>query len=146
MRRHERELAELAELAAKPDGERIAQLEREAQYRRRRVRLLIRGYFVLAVAIALAIFGVARVQHRQGSDEEHLRHDEAHTCAIQAKGLPASKHLAAAMGELSAVLTPPKGQSLDRVPEPARMHLEALRREASAYRELEGEQPSGRSC
>jgi hypothetical protein len=143
MRRRERELRELEELKLRPDPERIAQLEREAQQRRHRVLLLLRGYGVLAVAIAFAIYGVAHVQHRQGSDE-------AKTCAVQARGLPAAHHLSASMRDINVFLNvkgakePPK--EINGEFNPVFFALKNLRQELPKYVALTGQQPATRHC
>jgi hypothetical protein len=97
--------------------------------------------FVIVGLLGLAYLGLelVDVQGRQGNDEHN-------TCTIQARGLPASKHLSNAMGELSAVLTPTSKTAFARVPEPTRGQLERLRVEAHAYRALEAKQPSSRHC
>jgi hypothetical protein len=83
-----------------------------------------------------------------------LPHDEHSTCVIQARGLPASKHLANVMRDIDVFLEPPDpknplARTLPKAPPvPAyyKPALENLRKELPAYNALEAKQPPGRTC
>lgn len=83
--------------------------------------------------------------------------DELQTCTIQARGLPVSHQLAAAMGEIHALLTLPP--SPDAPPVPPRVerivagytdkhgkHHPGLNDHLAAYQRAEAKQPQTRAC
>lgn len=117
-----------------------------------RLRDLGRGLDRLSpwIAIALIIIGFKAV-HDQSA---RLNRDEAKTCVIQSRGLPASKHLANVMRDIAVFVEPPNPKNpLSRtlpksppVPEYYRAALADMRAELPEYNRLEGGQPSGRSC
>lgn len=74
--------------------------------------------------------------------------DERVTCMVQARGLPASRHLAATIGDIADLISASTIQA-DRkrgVPAPVIHVLEDLHSQASAYSALVGQQPATRHC
>lgn len=150
MKKQDREHEELQQLKLRPVPKRIEKLEREAQQRRRRVLLLIRGYIILAVFTALAIYGVAHLTSR-------LDDQAAKTCHVQARGLKANKHLRFVMLDIDTLIEPPDlknplARQLPKPPptpayyKPAIEGEHGLRNELPAYNQLQTEQPASRKC
>ena len=101
--------------------------------------------FIVIGLIGLGYLGVGLYDQQHGltRTQAQLRRDETDTCMIQARGLPASKHLAAAMGDLAIVLGVLTPQQLDKTPKQIRAALEGLRVESAAYQAIEAQQPKG---
>jgi hypothetical protein len=92
------------------------------------------------IALGLSIYGLLR-----------LSNDEARTCQIQARGLPAGHDLQAAMVDIYALLTIPpstKAQRLAAAQEPAHVKaiVNALTAHLAEYKAAEATQPHGRIC
>lgn len=127
-------LAERKELGLE---RRVEILEQEADERHRRLRQLVRGYLVLALAIGVAIWQIVTVERRQG-------HDEHATCKIQNTGLRAQRHFVPIMEDINTFLQPQPGQKA--TPEPFEKALTNIRIELPAWLALEHEQPKSRRC
>lgn len=72
--------------------------------------------------------------------------DEHSFCVVQARGLPASHHLATGFEDLGMLLGLANPQKLARLPARQRMLYESLRNNSNAYARIEAKQPKGRSC
>lgn len=90
------------------------------------------------------LFGLFALGYEQRGAE--LRRDERNTCLIQRRGLPANKHLAAAMGDIAYLLSLPRPPSAPIIPAPVETRITGLVADSSAYAAVQAKQPKTREC
>jgi hypothetical protein len=95
---------------------------------------------IVAFLVAMGGFVLAAISLHD------LHTSEQKTCRIQARGLPASKHLARVMVDFNTLLAPMPGEDLSKLRPLLRLAIADLRRELPAYNRIEARQPANRSC
>jgi hypothetical protein len=111
-------------------------------------RLLLRIVMILATGlIALAaLFVVGWIKLGNTAAQQH--NDEQATCLIQSRGLPASKHLAAAISDINMLLSlrAQNGSAAVQIPPDVVPVLLDLKAQTGAYARIEAKQPGKRTC
>jgi hypothetical protein len=97
-----------------------------------------------------AIHRLNGVSNRIVSVQSRINKDEAQTCTVQARGLPAGHDLATTIGDISVFLSdltsmsPPSERN--QTPPKIEALLEAIVKNGRAYAKIEAKQPKTRTC
>lgn len=93
----------------------------------------------VAVLFLLLCLVAGGVWAKQSSDEHSF-------CVVQARGLPASHHLAAGFQDIGQLLALANPQRLAQLPARQRDLYDSLRDNSNAYARIESKQPQSRQC
>lgn len=113
---------------------------------------VLMGLLVIALAISATSLAVGKhAIKRAGEANRRLGHDEHATCVVQARGLPAGHHLAAAFRDINVFLQPVPGEPtppkvIKGKYNPVYFAIINLRKELPLYNALEEAQPATRIC
>lgn len=100
----------------------------------RRANYFLYGCVALLITILIAVYV---------NDNHRISVQASATCRIQARGLPANKHLAKAMDDIAFLLSLPSRQT---VPPLLKARIKNLASQSSMYAAVQAKQPQTRNC
>lgn len=123
--------------------EKIEALRKRAIENRANVHAARRANYILYVCVAILITILVAVYV---NDNHRISAQALATCRIQARGLPANKHLAAAMGDIAFLLSLPRAPSAVVIPARIEKRITDLVKNSAAYAAVQARQPTTRNC